>query len=55
MTLHLFSISLTSEEVAPVVKLMFAQLLTDRGSRIPKSFSSDNPPPVVSCPLQLFH
>jgi hypothetical protein len=55
MTLRLFQTALTTEEVATAVKLMFDQPLTDQGSRILEPFSSDNPPLVVNCPLQVFH
>jgi hypothetical protein len=55
MTLCLFRTAPTIEEVATGMKLMFDQSLTGRGSRIPEFFSSDNPPPVLNCPLQVFH
>jgi hypothetical protein len=41
-------LALSAEEVANVVRLMFDQPLTDRGSEVPTQFSSHNPPLEVS-------
>jgi hypothetical protein len=48
--ISLCCLALSAEEVAIAVKMMFDTLLTDRDSKVPAPFSSNNPPPdVIHC------